>query len=64
MLCVESHQFVVIAPAFNQPVSHLHLTPQLGVTPFEFGIDFSRQKTTWTDRRTRQQLIPMLGEVK
>jgi len=34
MLHIDSCQFAATAPAFNLP--HLHLTPLLGVNPFEF----------------------------
>jgi len=43
MLHVESRQFAATKPVSN--LSHLHLVPQLGMTPFEFCGDFRHQKT-------------------
>jgi len=43
-LRIQSRQFSATTPAFN--LSHLHLAPPLGVTPFEFCLDFWHHETT------------------
>jgi len=40
---LESRQFSATTPVFNLP--HLHLAPTLGVTLFEFCLNFRQQKT-------------------
>jgi len=59
MLRVESGQFAATAPAFNLP--HLHLTPPLGVTPFEFCKAFQRQKPRVPGYHVTRFLEPFLA---